>query len=1011
MLSTMTDIMTKKRETFRAKAYQKAYESVAGLTWDVRGTEEDMSRLAALPGVGATILVKLREFIAAGTLQVIEEERNNPVTVISEVYGIGPEKAKKLVAAGITSIAELQQYAAQQPGEFNKSQLAGLRHHADIIQRIPRAEIAVYEQLFQEVVQNVIRASNVRLQIVGSYRRGAATSGDIDVIITSSDASVYAKFLDELLRRGIIIEVLSRGNTKCLVITRLGGGGATARRVDFLFTPPEEYAYAILYFTGSKLFNIAMRNHILEMGYTINEHRMIPVGGGVEISAATEEDIFRFVGLEYRAPGDRVDGRSVSVVRRCAPPLGAPEVANVIQNFRAGGVKQLRKVPAKIISQVITTADDAYHNTENPLLTDGEYDVIRGYADANVAGVAGKVGAPVTDGDDVVLPFVMPSLDKIGDVGKWLQREIGRCGGEHLRDMDIVVSCKLDGCSILYDAREGGALALYTRGGGIYGKDVSACLRYLSPHMFPKIYNVVIRGELILSRKSFAAIRELTGDKYSSSRNAVVGIMKKICGCVKDGVPLPKDVAACVPMVEFVGYELVYPTMHPVTQMTTLSAMFTASGGGAGAGGGVVPHVIATVAEASDPNWNSRVLLNWREQGKYDMDGIVMWLNVECPAVEGQAVVGAGVGAGKVSMLKHKIAFKLATADQRAETRVLDVIWTPSRYGYAKPRIQVEPVTISGCEFNYATGNNARFIVDNKIGPGAVVVLARNKDVIPGIVEVLSPAGCGLLPPDGTYSWTSTGADIVISGDIAADPDVITKRIVHFFTTIGVEGLKAATARKFVDAGYVSVADIVGLSADEIAAVPGIGKGNAVTLHGRIRGCITSATPVQLMIGSQAFGRGLGSKLGDILSTFPDVFCGRGRGRGVTVAEIASIDGIGEGTAAQFIEGIPAFKEFVCDIGRRDVVASVASVAASAASAAGVVGGKLAGVHVVVTGGFADKSLKSVIESAGGIIEKSVTRAATVLISKNKGSTKDAEAERKGVPIMTEEEFKLKYGL
>ena len=102
--------------------------------------------------------------------------------------------------------------------------------------------------------------------------------GDIDVIITDStgDHASFDKCLDKMIEDGLITEVLSRGKVKSCDwdIT-----WKNTRRIDFLFSPPEEYAYATLYFTGSATFNIVMRNHALSKGYTMNEHGMYKMVG------------------------------------------------------------------------------------------------------------------------------------------------------------------------------------------------------------------------------------------------------------------------------------------------------------------------------------------------------------------------------------------------------------------------------------------------------------------------------------------------------------------------------------------------------------------------------------------------------------------------------------------------------------------------------------------------------------------------------------------------------------
>ena len=153
------------------------------------------------------------------------------------------------------------------------------------------------------------------LEIVGSYRRGAPTSGDIDVIITGNSPAVYKNFIDELIKQGIIINVLSRGLSKTLVIAKLPGY-SVARRVDFLYSPPEEFAFAILYFTGSKAFNTVMRQHALNLGYTFNEHGIYKLvnkkkGPLVQQQFPTEKSIFDFLGLQYIEPTMRRDARDI----------------------------------------------------------------------------------------------------------------------------------------------------------------------------------------------------------------------------------------------------------------------------------------------------------------------------------------------------------------------------------------------------------------------------------------------------------------------------------------------------------------------------------------------------------------------------------------------------------------------------------------------------------------------------------------------------------------------------
>ena len=305
LMNKLAIVMNKTGEPMKARAYQKAEETLLGLNEEIT----DVSQLKGKPGIGPTIMEKIKEYLRTGTLELLEREKANPVNILTEVYGIGPKKAKDLVDKGITTIETLRE---RQNEVLNEVQKVGLKYFEDILERIPRSEIDDYNNLFGNTFKKVAETGS-QYEIVGSYRRGAKTSGDIDVIITSTNENVFKKFIDALIQEKTIVEVLSRGKSKCLVITKIENS-KHARRVDFLYTSPEEYPFSVLYFTGSKAFNTVMRGHALKMGYTLNEHRIAltsAVGSPIKMNIQNEKDIFDFLKLEYKVPSERIDGRSV----------------------------------------------------------------------------------------------------------------------------------------------------------------------------------------------------------------------------------------------------------------------------------------------------------------------------------------------------------------------------------------------------------------------------------------------------------------------------------------------------------------------------------------------------------------------------------------------------------------------------------------------------------------------------------------------------------------------------
>lgn len=264
IMSELQDIMMRQGEPFRAKAYRDAVEAIMVYGDDITSPKQ----LVGVKRIGKTIMAKLNEYVETGTLKVLERERTNPLNVLTKVYGVGPKKAKEFMEKGIKTVDDLRQHEDL----LTDGMKYGLKYYDDIESRIPREEIDEYKERLSEIFRETTPPGS-EFQIVGSYRRGAKTSGDIDMIITNKDnkRDIMYTFIDKLIADNIVIAVLSRGPTKCLAIARLPGDNR-ARRVDFMYAPPDQFAFATLYFTGSKAFNTVQRQRALDLGYTLNEH-------------------------------------------------------------------------------------------------------------------------------------------------------------------------------------------------------------------------------------------------------------------------------------------------------------------------------------------------------------------------------------------------------------------------------------------------------------------------------------------------------------------------------------------------------------------------------------------------------------------------------------------------------------------------------------------------------------------------------------------------------------------
>lgn len=306
LLLRLGQIMLEKGDKFRAKAYNGAAAAIHNLTENVYSPTE----LLKVKGIGKSSVERLQEFEETGKIQLIEEAHVNPMKELMQVYGIGEKVASSLVAKGIKSVEQLKDNAHL----LNNVQRLGLMYYDDILLRIPRAEIDEYNEIFQVSLDAI--DPDARMEIVGSYRRAALTSGDIDVIMTASSAETWIHWINALLSANIITHVLSRGDHKCLVIAKIPSS-EHYRRVDFLFTSAAEYPFSVLYFTGSKEFNEAMRAYAKTLKYTLNEHeicKLLSNGKKGEVVRdyrfSSERDIFNFLHLQYVEPPLR-DGNAI----------------------------------------------------------------------------------------------------------------------------------------------------------------------------------------------------------------------------------------------------------------------------------------------------------------------------------------------------------------------------------------------------------------------------------------------------------------------------------------------------------------------------------------------------------------------------------------------------------------------------------------------------------------------------------------------------------------------------
>lgn len=311
---------------FKIRSYRKVIQTINSLDQELKLNQDDSLNidLTAIKGIGSKSIDKIKEILKTKTLNRIEtlntsnKTYNSQYNELLKITGVGPVKAKKLLAEGYTLESLLANYENPTINLTHHQQL-GLKYFHELEHRIPYKEIQTIEKYISKILKSI--DSDLGFHICGSFRRKAPTSGDIDVllyhnkIIKDSDLqdmdNYLQTFTSHLVSQQFLVDHLTSidSPTKYMGFCRLSLKHHI-RRIDIRFVPTEHISSALLYFTGSGDFNKNMRIYALKRGYTINEYGIYKLDAQgnkkFRIKTNTEADIFKTLGLDYVEPHNRL---------------------------------------------------------------------------------------------------------------------------------------------------------------------------------------------------------------------------------------------------------------------------------------------------------------------------------------------------------------------------------------------------------------------------------------------------------------------------------------------------------------------------------------------------------------------------------------------------------------------------------------------------------------------------------------------------------------------------------
>jgi len=605
------------------------------------------------------------------------------------------------------------------------------------------------------------------------------------------------------------------------------------------------------------------------------------------------------------------------------------KIYNSIQNNTK---RFLNKKNLKDIKKALDIFDKYYYSSKHQIVSDMIYDKISDYYYENSSNIkSDKIGSEIV-GKKVKLPVHMGSMDKL----KLGQAKLATFLQKYKNNK--LISSKLDGISMLI-GRKNKMKVAYTRGNGTYGKDLSRFLKHiktsdgksLSDILTNVDNNTYIRGELIISKKNWAKFSYLG----SNARNMAMGITNR--------KKITKEIAIC----QFLAYELISEEELSIRKQfkKLVSLEFD------------TPrhklYLATKVTEQSLPE----ILAKFKAESLFDIDGIILQDNKYYPKNTDKNP-------------KYAKAFKMEKYNEGGISTVIDIKWSTTKNGSLKPVILIEPVILSNVTIKNVYAYNAKYLIDNKIGKGAIVKIIRSGDVIPKVTEVVKEKFNITSDFPDEYKWGDTNLDIFTTNE--TNKEVILSQLEYFVKTLGIEFCKKSTLKKMFEIGIKSVKDFIKINSYKtILKTEGIKDKSAKKIFNSIRNTLTNVDVVDYISAIPVYNGISKKRLKLLVTNIGEFYL---LNKKTLYQKIIKIKGFSEKTAQIIITNIDKLTDYINFYKSLYGAFKVQSIVKTE--------GKFSGRKFCFSG-IRDKELETYIESAGGEILQVVTKEITDLIVKN----------------------------
>lgn len=310
ILSKIAKALALKDENFfKIRAYSRAARAIKDLPEDIEEISKKES-LTNIPGVGEGITKKIKEYLETGKMSKYEEvTRDIPKSLLTlfDIRDLGPKTLGALhKELGVENLDDLKKVI--EDNSFQKLEGLGDKSAEKIMENIKVYEKRMGKEhrfLIGEVMATVDQIMKKlkevdlvsRVAPAGSYRRMKETVGDLDILVESND---NRKVMKKFTAFSEVKKVLESGETKTSVVVE-----GLDIQMDLRVVPEESFGAALMYFTGSKDHNVRIRSLALRGGLKVNEYGVFR--NDTMVAGKTEEDIYKFLNLQFIPPEIRED--------------------------------------------------------------------------------------------------------------------------------------------------------------------------------------------------------------------------------------------------------------------------------------------------------------------------------------------------------------------------------------------------------------------------------------------------------------------------------------------------------------------------------------------------------------------------------------------------------------------------------------------------------------------------------------------------------------------------------